>query len=57
MSIFRQCFTVDTVEPAQQRRWYKQSKEKTSLQGSLYSNKKDISRTRNLDSNAVHAVE
>ena len=57
MSIFRQCFTVDTVEPAQERRWYKQSKDKTSLQGSLYTVKKDISKTRNLDSNVIHAEE
>lgn len=52
MSLFRQCFTTDTVDTTYDKRWYKQPKQKVTLQGSLYSTKNDLTKTNN-----VHSTE
>ena len=47
MSFLRQCFTTETVDLRQEKKWYKQPNSKTSLKGSIYSKKlsADMSKT------------
>lgn len=54
MSFFKECLSGETVDLHNEKKWYKQPNNKTSLKGSIYSKK--ISSTIN-DQTNIHSID